>query len=191
MSFQQREPFKKRWFTLCSVNRKLIYFKTPLVNRTHIFIEYLFKHTGVWELFLFDRMPRNWAQSSSARRTTSTLFQRAAARAREEAAGAVASGWRRPGGSSCSSVSRSRTRGSGWRPSERSSLSPWPQRTTPVRPYRYPCWLLMESQQFYLFICFIVDEASWRRGKWPVLLTGLGCWTYSTDSAFFVSHHLE
>lgn len=30
--FQQREPFKKRWFTLCSVNRKLIYYKTPLVN---------------------------------------------------------------------------------------------------------------------------------------------------------------
>uniref|UniRef100_H3CC42 ArfGAP with dual PH domains 2 n=1 Tax=Tetraodon nigroviridis TaxID=99883 RepID=H3CC42_TETNG len=26
----QREPFKKRWFTLCSVNRKLIYYKTPL-----------------------------------------------------------------------------------------------------------------------------------------------------------------
>ncbi|XP_054460545.1 arf-GAP with dual PH domain-containing protein 2-like [Anoplopoma fimbria] len=26
----QREPFKKRWFTLCSVNRKLLYFKSPL-----------------------------------------------------------------------------------------------------------------------------------------------------------------
>lgn len=26
----QRELFKKRWFTLCSVNRKLLYFKTPL-----------------------------------------------------------------------------------------------------------------------------------------------------------------
>ncbi|XP_068606966.1 arf-GAP with dual PH domain-containing protein 2-like [Brachionichthys hirsutus] len=26
----KREPFKKRWFTLCSVNRKLLYFKTPL-----------------------------------------------------------------------------------------------------------------------------------------------------------------
>ncbi|XP_074544011.1 arf-GAP with dual PH domain-containing protein 1-like [Halichoeres trimaculatus] len=26
----QREPFKKRWFTLCSMNRKLLYFKTPL-----------------------------------------------------------------------------------------------------------------------------------------------------------------
>ncbi|XP_034043988.1 arf-GAP with dual PH domain-containing protein 2-like isoform X1 [Thalassophryne amazonica] len=26
----QREPFKKRWFTLCSINRKLLYFKTPL-----------------------------------------------------------------------------------------------------------------------------------------------------------------
>uniref|UniRef100_UPI0037E9569B arf-GAP with dual PH domain-containing protein 2-like isoform X2 n=1 Tax=Semicossyphus pulcher TaxID=241346 RepID=UPI0037E9569B len=25
-----REPFKKRWFTLCSINRKLLYFKTPL-----------------------------------------------------------------------------------------------------------------------------------------------------------------
>nr|XP_020452741.1 arf-GAP with dual PH domain-containing protein 2-like [Monopterus albus] len=25
-----REPFKKRWFTLCSMNRKLLYFKTPL-----------------------------------------------------------------------------------------------------------------------------------------------------------------
>ncbi|XP_055014531.1 arf-GAP with dual PH domain-containing protein 2-like isoform X2 [Boleophthalmus pectinirostris] len=26
----QREPFKRRWFTLCSMNRKLLYFKTPL-----------------------------------------------------------------------------------------------------------------------------------------------------------------
>ncbi|XP_014847452.1 PREDICTED: arf-GAP with dual PH domain-containing protein 2-like isoform X1 [Poecilia mexicana] len=26
----QREPFKKRWFTLCSVNRKLLYCKSPL-----------------------------------------------------------------------------------------------------------------------------------------------------------------
>lgn len=26
----QREPFKKRWFILCSINRKLLYFKTPL-----------------------------------------------------------------------------------------------------------------------------------------------------------------
>ncbi|MED6255305.1 hypothetical protein ATANTOWER_007538 [Ataeniobius toweri] len=26
----QREPFKKRWFTLCSVTRKLLYFKSPL-----------------------------------------------------------------------------------------------------------------------------------------------------------------
>ncbi|XP_005749014.1 arf-GAP with dual PH domain-containing protein 2 isoform X2 [Pundamilia nyererei] len=26
----QREPFKKRWFTLCSMNRKLLYFKSPL-----------------------------------------------------------------------------------------------------------------------------------------------------------------
>ncbi|XP_067353500.1 arf-GAP with dual PH domain-containing protein 2-like isoform X2 [Channa argus] len=25
-----REPFKKRWFTLCSMSRKLLYFKTPL-----------------------------------------------------------------------------------------------------------------------------------------------------------------
>ncbi|XP_034543930.1 arf-GAP with dual PH domain-containing protein 2-like isoform X2 [Notolabrus celidotus] len=25
-----REPFKRRWFTLCSMNRKLLYFKTPL-----------------------------------------------------------------------------------------------------------------------------------------------------------------
>ncbi|XP_037619563.1 arf-GAP with dual PH domain-containing protein 2-like [Sebastes umbrosus] len=25
-----REPFKKRWFTLCSMNRKLLYFKNPL-----------------------------------------------------------------------------------------------------------------------------------------------------------------
>ncbi|XP_069553227.1 arf-GAP with dual PH domain-containing protein 2-like isoform X1 [Brachyistius frenatus] len=26
----QREPFKKRWFMLCSMNRKLLYFKSPL-----------------------------------------------------------------------------------------------------------------------------------------------------------------
>ncbi|XP_062287073.1 arf-GAP with dual PH domain-containing protein 2-like isoform X3 [Scomber scombrus] len=26
----KREPFKKRWFTLCSLNRKLLYFKSPL-----------------------------------------------------------------------------------------------------------------------------------------------------------------
>lgn len=29
--FKQRESFKKRWFTLCSMSRKLLYFKTPLV----------------------------------------------------------------------------------------------------------------------------------------------------------------
>lgn len=33
--FQQREPFKKRWFTLCAVSRKLTYYKTPLVNQAH------------------------------------------------------------------------------------------------------------------------------------------------------------
>ncbi|XP_051940077.1 arf-GAP with dual PH domain-containing protein 2-like isoform X1 [Hippocampus zosterae] len=26
----QREPFKKRWFTLCALNRKLLYYKSPL-----------------------------------------------------------------------------------------------------------------------------------------------------------------
>ncbi|KAM9857509.1 arf-GAP with dual PH domain-containing protein 2-like [Aulostomus maculatus] len=26
----QREPFKKRWFTLCAMNRKLLYYKSPL-----------------------------------------------------------------------------------------------------------------------------------------------------------------
>uniref|UniRef100_A0A3B4A4Z4 PH domain-containing protein n=1 Tax=Periophthalmus magnuspinnatus TaxID=409849 RepID=A0A3B4A4Z4_9GOBI len=26
----QREPFKRRWFTLCAMNRKLLYYKTPL-----------------------------------------------------------------------------------------------------------------------------------------------------------------
>ncbi|XP_077426465.1 arf-GAP with dual PH domain-containing protein 1-like isoform X2 [Vanacampus margaritifer] len=26
----QREPFRKRWFTLCSINRKLLYYKSPL-----------------------------------------------------------------------------------------------------------------------------------------------------------------
>ncbi|XP_035021988.1 arf-GAP with dual PH domain-containing protein 2 isoform X3 [Hippoglossus stenolepis] len=36
----QREPFKKRWFTLCSMNRKLLYFKTPLdaTERGAVFI---------------------------------------------------------------------------------------------------------------------------------------------------------
>ncbi|XP_044044955.1 arf-GAP with dual PH domain-containing protein 1-like isoform X3 [Siniperca chuatsi] len=36
----QREPFKKRWFTLCSNNRKLLYFKTPLdaTERGAVFI---------------------------------------------------------------------------------------------------------------------------------------------------------
>ncbi|CAB1416948.1 unnamed protein product [Pleuronectes platessa] len=36
----QREPFKKRWFTLCSMNRKLLYFKTPLdaMERGAVFI---------------------------------------------------------------------------------------------------------------------------------------------------------
>uniref|UniRef100_I3KNW6 ArfGAP with dual PH domains 2 n=1 Tax=Oreochromis niloticus TaxID=8128 RepID=I3KNW6_ORENI len=36
----QREPFKKRWFTLCSMNRKLLYFKSPLdaTERGAVFI---------------------------------------------------------------------------------------------------------------------------------------------------------
>lgn len=31
-ALQQREPFKRRWFTLSLMNRKLLYFKTPLVS---------------------------------------------------------------------------------------------------------------------------------------------------------------
>lgn len=75
----------------------------------------------------------NWAPSSSAQRTTSTLFQRAAASAWGEAAGAVTSVCRHPQGSLCSSVSRSRIRESGWKPSERSLLNPWPRRIMLVR----------------------------------------------------------
>lgn len=48
-----REPFKKRWFTLCSMNRKLLYFKNPL-DATEL------------------------KAVSSAQRATATLLQRAA-----------------------------------------------------------------------------------------------------------------
>lgn len=132
-----------------------------------------------------------WAPSSSARRTTSTLFQRAAARAWQAAAGAVTSGCKRPGGRLCSSVSRSRSRESGWKPSEQSLLNPWPQRTTLVRSYLIGSCLVMDSQsRCYLCIfCSVADEASWRRGKWPFLPTGLQgfrmldffCWFYLTS----------
>ncbi|XP_067353503.1 arf-GAP with dual PH domain-containing protein 2-like isoform X5 [Channa argus] len=74
-----REPFKKRWFTLCSMSRKLLYFKTPL---------------------------------------------RAATRAQGVAGGTVASPCRPQADSLCLCVSRIRSRRSGWRPSERSSLNP-------------------------------------------------------------------
>lgn len=86
------------------------------------------------ELFVvFVRMPQSWVPSSLAQRATATLFQRTTAGAPEEAGGTVASHCRLQIGSLCSCVSRSRSRRSGWRPSERSSLNPWPQRTTLVR----------------------------------------------------------
>ncbi|XP_072239536.1 arf-GAP with dual PH domain-containing protein 2-like isoform X2 [Leuresthes tenuis] len=102
----QREPFKKRWFTLCSMNRKLLYFKSSLVmNREN-------------------KMLQSWALSSLAQKTMATLCQRAAAGAQGEAGGTAGSHWRLRGGSLCSCVNRCRSRESGWRPSEESSLNP-------------------------------------------------------------------
>lgn len=148
-------------------------------------------------LFLFDRMLWNWVPSSSAQRIMSTLFQRVPARAWEEAAGNVASGSKHPPGSLCSSVSRNRIRGSGWKPSEKSLPNPWPQRIMLVRQYSYIhsyltcCCLVLESRQWhFIFVIYcIVDEASWRRGKWLVLPTGLQwfkmldlfCWCNITE----------
>lgn len=124
-------------------------------------------------------MLRSLAPSSSAPRTITTLFRRAAARERGGAAGTVASRCTRQTGSLCSCVNRSRSRRSGWRPSEKSSLNPWPQRTTPVR-YCYNIWAYvsneMESMYKYtpltLLFCCTVDEANLRRAKWLVQF----CW---------------
>lgn len=126
-------------------------------------------------------MLRSWVPSSSAQRIMSTLFQRVPARAWKEAAGNVASGSKHPWGSLSSSVSRSRIRGSGWKPSEKSLPNPWPQRIMLVRHYScihsyVTCsCLVLESRhwRFIFVIHCIVDEASWRRGKWLVLPTGL------------------
>lgn len=87
---------------------------------------------GPFLCFSTVRMPQSSVLPSSARRATDTLCQRAAG-ARGEAGGTAASRCRLRTGSLCSCVSRRRTRWSGWRPSGRSSLSPWPQRTTAVR----------------------------------------------------------
>lgn len=84
-------------------------------------------------------MPQSWVPSSSAQRAMATLFRTAAGGARGEVAGTGASRCRLQAGSLCLCVSRSRSRGSGWRPLERSSLNPWPQRTTRVRCY-YCTW---------------------------------------------------
>lgn len=174
MCFQQREPFKKRWFTLCSVNRKLIYYKTPLVNYTYnIYIYYTYENRFVENIFLnqiqgwivgdvlFDltRMLWNWVPSSSAQRTTSTRFRTAASSAWEEAAGSVASGCKHPQGSLCSSASRSRIRGSGWKPSEKSLPNPWPQRIMLVRHHRYTWhaavwWWNQGGNTLFLFLLY-------------------------------------
>lgn len=99
--------------------------------------------------------------------------------ARGEAGGTVASRCRLQAGSLCSCVSRSRSRGSGWRPLQRSSLKPWPQRTTLVRQcyyipdiilHSFPC--LSDSMntksicEYALFLWYTVDEANLGRGKW-------------------------
>lgn len=85
-------------------------------------------------LFIFTvRMPQSWVLSSLVQRAITTLFQRPAVRAQEEVDGTGASPCRLQAGSLCSCVSRNRSRRSGWRPSERSSLNPWPQRTMLVR----------------------------------------------------------
>lgn len=34
---QQREPFKKRWFILDALERKLLYFKTELVSQDQLY----------------------------------------------------------------------------------------------------------------------------------------------------------
>lgn len=147
--FQQRELFKKRWFTLCSVNRKLLYFKTPLViinilyllwNLLWVLIDCLNKKHDrspmlccPFFFFFTFRMLLSLAPSSSAPRTTATLFRRELARVQGAAGGTAASRCTHQTGSLCSCVSRSRSKRSGWRPSEKSSLSPWPQKTTKVR----------------------------------------------------------
>ena len=79
------------------------------------------------------RMLQSAAPSSLAPRATATRSQRAVASPRGGGGGAVASPCRLHADSLCSSVSRSRSRGSGWRPWGGSSLSPWPQRTMLVR----------------------------------------------------------
>lgn len=141
-------------------------------------------------------MLQSLAPSSSAPRTIATLFQRAAAREREGVAGTVASRCTRRTGSLCSCVNRSRSRRSGWRPSEKSSLNPWLQRTTPVR-YCYNIWAYvsngMESMYKYtlltLLFCCTIDEANLRRAKWLVQF----CWlkAFRMQQNPFGMHRLE
>lgn len=106
---------------------------------THAFLE------AACVLFVLPfRTPQSSVPSSSAQRAIATPFQSAAAGAQGEAAGTVASRCRLQAGSLCSCVNRSRSKGSGWRPSERSSLNPWPRRTTLVR-YCYCTWYSTSS----------------------------------------------
>lgn len=115
----------------------LAWYETMFAIFAIAFVHFL-KRICVLFVFTF-RTPQSWVPSSSAPRAIATLFQRTAAGAQGEAAGTVASRCRPQAGSLCSCVNRSRSRGSGWRPSERSSLNPWPQRTTLVR-YCYYTW---------------------------------------------------
>lgn len=85
------------------------------------------------------RMLQIWARSSSVQRITVTRCPRAAVGARGQDGGTAGSLWRLRAGSLCSCVNRTRRGGSGWRPSELSSPSPWLQRTMLVQwfPHRW------------------------------------------------------
>lgn len=128
MCFQKREPFKKRWFSLCLMNRKLLYFKSPLVMKGGT--KHLKKKSGgisqkscaiglelkatlllFWPVLV--RTPLSGAPYSLAQRATDTLCRRAADSAREEGGGAAGSPWRLRKGSLSSCVNRNQSRGSG------------------------------------------------------------------------------
>ncbi|XP_034395400.1 arf-GAP with dual PH domain-containing protein 2 isoform X2 [Cyclopterus lumpus] len=104
----QKEQFKKRWFVLDSQNRKLLYFKDQLY-----------------------RMQKSWGSFSSAQRTKVTQ-RRSVSHSMVGESGSVALRWTRPSDGLSSCVSRRGSRRSGWMPSVRSSLGPWPRRIMPV-----------------------------------------------------------
>ncbi|XP_052024088.1 arf-GAP with dual PH domain-containing protein 1 isoform X1 [Apodemus sylvaticus] len=110
---KQTEGFRKRWFTMD--DRRLMYFKDPLPLLTH-------------------RMPLPEGKSSLAARKAVTRSWRASHHQPRVTTGPTASPLSPLTANSCSRVRRSRTRGSGLRPSRRWWTGPCCLRSTQWKP---------------------------------------------------------